>query len=288
MFYQRQREESLLRSQLATRIEQHQQEINGSEAQIASLRRQLALIEPERASVKELWDKQLVTINRMNQLERTAAELEGNIAALNARIAETRAKITEAQEQSIQLVESRRVKAGTDLSQINTMLNQQRLRSVAASDQHDRSDIRAPYSGTVEKIAFSAIGDVIRPAEAIMEILPDEDLMIVEVMVDPADIDQVKVGQTSQVHFTSFNRATTPEIPGKVSYVAKDRSDNPETKVSFFMVRIALDQAALKRENMALRSGMPAEVHIETGSRSLLSYFFKPLRDQLARAFNDN
>lgn len=288
LFFQRQREEGLLRSQLSTRVEQHQQEIVGAEAQIASLRRQLTLIEPERAAVRELWDKQLVTINRLNQLERTVAELEGNIAALNARIAETRAKITEAQEQSIQLVESRRVKAGTDLSQVNTVLNQQQLRSVAASDQHDRSDIRAPYSGTVEKIAFSAIGDVIRPAEAIMEILPDEDLMIVEVMVDPADIDQVKVGQTAQARFTSYNRGTTPEILGRVTYVATDRSDNPETKTSFFMVRIALDQAALKRENMALRSGMPADVHIETGSRSLLSYFFKPLRDQLARAFNDN
>jgi HlyD family type I secretion membrane fusion protein len=288
LFFQRQREEGLLRSQLSTRVEQHQQEIVGAEAQIASLRRQLSLIEPERVAVRELWDKQLVTINRLNQLERTVAELEGNIAALNARIAETRAKITEAQEQSIQLVESRRVKAGTDLSQVNTVLNQQQLRSVAASDQHDRSDIRAPYSGTVEKIAFSAIGDVIRPAEAIMEILPDEDLMIVEVMVDPADIDQVKVGQTAQARFTSYNRGTTPEILGRVTYVATDRSDNPETKTSFFMVRIALDQAALKRENMALRSGMPADVHIETGSRSLLSYFFKPLRDQLARAFNDN
>jgi HlyD family secretion protein len=288
LFLQRLREESLIRSQLNTRMEQFQQEIRGSEAQIASLRRQLALIEPERASVKELWDKQLVTINRLNQMERTAAELEGNIAALGARIAESRAKITEAQEQSIQLSESRRVKAGTDLAQVNTMLNQQRLRSVAATDQHDRSEIRAPYSGTVEKIAFAAIGDVVRPAEPIMEILPEEDLMIVEVMVDPADIDQVMVGQSAKVRFTAYNRPATPETPGKVTYVATDRSDNPETKLSYYMVRITLDQAALKAEQIELRSGMPAEVHIETGSRSLLSYFFKPLRDQIARAFNDN
>lgn len=288
LFLQRQREESLIRSQLSTRMEQFQQEIRGSEAQIASLRRQLALIEPERASVKELWDKQLVTINRLNQMERTAAELEGNIAALNARIAESRAKITEAQEQSIQLTESRRVKAGTDLAQVNSMLNQQQLRSIAATDQHDRSEIRAPYSGTVEKIAFAAIGDVVRPAEPIMEILPEQDLMIVEVMVDPADIDQVMVGQSAKVRFTAYNRPATPETPGKVTYVATDRSDNPETKLSYYTVRITLDQAALKAEQIELRSGMPAEVHIETGSRSLLSYFFKPLRDQIARAFNDS
>jgi HlyD family type I secretion membrane fusion protein len=288
LFGQRLREESQLRAQLTARVTQHRQEIRGSEAQIASLRKQLTLIGPERAAVKELWDQQLVTINRMNQMERTAAELEGNIAALQARIAETRARITEAEEQAIQLSESRRVKAGTDLAQVNTALNQQRLRSVSASDQFDRSEIRSPYTGTVEKIAYSAIGDVVRPAEPIMEILPDKDLKVIEVAIDPADIDQVKVGQRSQIRFTSYNRAATPEIPGKVVYVATDRTDNPQTQTSYFTVRVALDLAAVSRERMELRSGMPADVHIETGSRSLISYFLKPMRDQLARAFNDN
>jgi HlyD family secretion protein len=75
---------------------------------------------------------------------------------------------------------------------------------------------------------------------------------------------------------------------GKVTYVATDRTDNPESKASFYMVRVAVDQAQLKREGLELRSGMPAEVHIETGRRPLLSYVTKPLRDQFSRAFRDN
>lgn len=288
LFTERRNEEVQLRGQLSARVSQYNQEIVGLQAQIVSLQRQRTLIEPERAAVKELWDKQLVTINRMNQLERTAADLEGNTAALQAQIAQTRARISEISQQSIQLGDTRRVQAGTELAQVNTALNQQRLRAVAATDQQDRSEIRAPYSGTVEKIAFAAIGDVIRPAEPIMEIVPDQDEKVVEVAVSPEDVDQVRTGQTAYIRFTSYNRASTPELRGKVIYVATDRSDNTESKQSYYTVRVAIDQADLKAQKLDLRSGMPAETHIETGSRSLLSYMFKPLRDQFARAFSDN
>jgi len=288
LFAMRQTEERDLRAQLSARVQQYNQEIHGLESQIASLKEQRRLIEPERQGVKELWDKQLVTINRLNQLERTAVDMEGSIGSLQSQIAQARAKITEAQEQSIQMTQTRRVQAGTDLAQINTALNQQQLRSVAATDQQDRSEIHAPYTGVIEKIAFAAIGDVVRPAEPIMEIVPDKDVMVVEAMISPSDIDQVGKGQVARVQFSSFNRASTPQIVGKVTYVATDRSENPEAKQSFYMVRIEVDQAAVKREGLDLRSGMPAEVFIETGSRSLLSYVTKPLRDQFMRAFRDN
>lgn len=288
LFAIRRGEERQLLAQLQSRIVQHGEEIRGFEAQIASLRLQRQLIEPERQGIKELWDKQLVTISRMNQLERAAAELEGNIASLQAQIAQARARITEAQEQSIQLGESRRVQAGTELAQVNDALNQNRMRSVSAADLKDRSEIRAPYSGTIEKLAFSSVGDVVRPAEPIMEIVPDKDMMVVEAAISPADIDQVRAGQTARIRFSAFNLSVTPEIPGKVVYVATDRTANPDDDVSFYTVRIAIDQAAVKREGLKLRSGMPAEVFIKTGSRSFLSYASKPLRDQFMRAFRDN
>lgn len=287
LFAIRRSEEGQLQAQLQARIAQLEEQIDGFHVQIASLRRQRSLIEPERQGVRELWDRQLVTISRMNQLERTAADLDGNIGALHAQIASTRASITEAQEQAIQLRETRRAQAGQQLAQVNTTLNQQQIRTIAAGDQQDRSKIRAPYSGTVEKIAFAAIGDVVKPAEPIMEIVPDADEMVVEAMTSPDDIDQVKVGQKAIVRFSSFNKAATPEVAGKVTYVAADRSENPDTKQSYFLTRIALNRRDLQHEKLKLRSGMPAEVHIQTGSRSLLSYIFKPLRDQFARAFRD-
>ena len=288
LFTIRASEEAGLRGQLDARVRQYQQEIAGLRAQIDALQRQRALIEPELRSVQQLWRKQLVTISRLNELERASVGLEGSIGSLNAQIAQSQAKITETQQQSIQLGETRRSQAGADLNQVNAALNQQRVRSAAATDQHTRSEIRAPYDGIVEKIAFAAVGDVVRPAEPIMEIVPDHDQMVVEAMVSPTDIDQVHAGQTARIRFSAFNRQATPEIPGRVVYVASDRTTDPEGKTAYFLARIEVDSAAISAEHLQLRGGMPAEVYIETGTRSMLSYVTKPLRDQFARSFRDN
>jgi len=288
LFALRQTEATEMRAQLAARIAQDDEEIHGFEAQIAAIAEQRRLIDRERQGVRQLWDRQLVTISRMNQLDRTMADMGGTLGSLEAQIAQTRAKITEAHEQIIQLGQSRRVEASNDLNQINTALNQQQMRRVTASDSHDRSAIRAPYAGTIEKIAFAAVGDVIRAAEPIMEIVPDHDAMEIEAMVSPGDIDHVHLGQDARVRLASFSRAATPELAGKVTYVATDRTENAEAKQAYYLVHIALDRATVAREALDLKSGMPAEVHIASGSRSLLSYVIKPLRDQFARAFRDN
>lgn len=288
LFAIRRAEVGQIRAQLAARVAQFGEQIRGIEAQIASLQEQRKLIEPERKGIADLWERRLVTINRKNQLERTVSELEGSIAAQQAQIARTRAQISETREQQIQTDQSRRSQAGSELAQVNSALNEQRVRAISAGDRQSRSEIRAPYSGTVEKLAFAAVGDVIKPADAILEIVPDREGMVVEAMINPADIDRVRAGAPARVRFTSFNRAATPEIAGKLLYVATDRTTAPDGHSAFYLARLSVDPAALERAGMDLRSGMPAEIYIETGSRSLFSYLAKPLRDQFARAFRSD
>lgn len=288
LFRVRRQEEAALRAQLQARLSQYRRQNDGYAAQIAALRRQTELIAPEREGVQSLYKRGLVTITRLNQLERTAVDLNGSIAALQAQIAQTEARMAEANEQLIQLGQTRRAEAGTQLASVNAALNQQQVRSVSAGDQHDRSIIRAPYSGTVDKLAFATIGDVVKPAETIMAIVPDQDRLLVEAMVSPTDIDQLRTGQKARIRFTALNTAVTPEIPGRVIFVAPERTSDEATRQSFYAVRVEVDEGALRRTpNVALKAGMPAEVFIETGSRSMLSYIFKPLRDQLQRAFRD-
>lgn len=287
LFVIKQSEGAGMRAQLTARVSQYSKEIDGYNAQISALRKQAALIEPERAGVKELWDKGLVTISRLNQLERTAADIQGSVAALQASIAQSQARMTEAREQMIQLGETRRSEAGNQLTAVNSTLNQQQVRSVSAGDQQDRSVIRAPYAGIVDKVAFAAVGDVIRPAETIMEIVPDDDKLVVETAISPADIDQIRAGQRARIRFTAFSSTATPEIAGRVIVVAPERTTNEQGNTSFYAVRVEIDQKALMREDMKLVAGMPAEVFIETNSRSMLSYITKPLRDQFNRAFLD-
>lgn len=289
LFAIRRAEQEGLRSQLAARVAQYRQQIAGYRAQIDALQKQAVLIEPERRGVRDLWEKDLVTISRLNQLERTEVDLQGNIASLQAQIAQTEARITEAREQLIQLGETRRSEAGTQLAAVNGQLNQQQVRSVSAGDAFERSVIRAPYAGRVDKLAFATIGDVVKPAETIMEVVPDGDRLVVEAAVSPADIDQVRAGQRARIRFSAFSMTTTPEIPGRVAVVAPERTKEAETGRSYYQVRVEIDERALARERgLQLVPGMPAEVFIETGDRSMLSYLTKPLRDQFARSFNDN
>jgi len=281
------RENTGIQAQLAARVRQFNQQISGYTSQIGAIQKQQALITPERDGVRELWDKGLVTINRLNELERTSVDMDGTIASLRARIAETEARISETREQMISVNQSRRSDAAKELAQVNEMLNDQQMRSASANESFERSVIRAPYKGVVDKLAFSVKGDVITPAETIMEIVPDADQLIVDAAISPMDVDRVAKGQSARIRLSALNSQLTPEIPGTVTFVSAERTEDKETKASFYRVRIALDQTVLAKEKLPLRPGMPAEAFIATGSRSMLSYITKPLRDQFARAFRD-
>ena len=281
-------EQGGLRAQLQSRIVQTERQIAGYEMQISALRRQSGLIVPELSAVRSLWDKGLVTVRRKNELERSAIDIESNIGSLEASIAQARAKITETREQSLQMAQSRRVDAGTQWATVNSTLNQQKIHSAAADLAQDRTVVRAAYAGIVDKLAFAARGDVVRAAEPIMEIVPEDDELIVEAMVSPNDIGEVLVGQKARIRMTAMHSTATPELTGKIITVAADPSTSEDGKNRFFPIRVRIDPSSLTQLGGArLRSGMPAEIFAETGDRSMISYLTKPLRDQIARAFRD-
>jgi len=122
-----------------------------------------------------------------------------------------------------------------------------------------------------------------------MEIVPDRDVLLVEGSISPADVDQVRPKQRARIRFTSMNSTATPEIPGVVDFVAAERTVDQTTRQNYFAIRVSIDAKALKSDpRIQLRPGMPAEIFIETGDRTMLSYVTKPLCDQFARAFRDN
>jgi HlyD family secretion protein len=275
-------------AQLRERVHQREQQIVSYQAQIAAYRQQAALIEPERQGVRDLWERRLVTINRLNELERTAVSLQGSIAALQADIAQARAGIAEIRQQAIQLTQQHRSEAATFLAETEQRIAEQRQRAAGATDSFERSTVRAPASGLVDQLAYATVGSVIPPAQPILRIVPQGPLEV-EARIAPSDIDQLHTGQSARIGFPAFNRQTTPEIHGTLDFLSAERTDNPGTGESFYVARITLPPAELQRlGGLTLVPGMPAEVYLETGSRSLLSYLFKPLADQFARAFREN
>jgi len=282
LFALRRRERDGSIALLNQRVRQYDEQIASYQAQIAAIESQMTLIEPELAGLRKLHDRQLVTINRLNEMERTAVQMKGSKAALESNIAEARAHISEAKEQILNVDKQIRSDAGNQLAEVVGQLNDQQVRVATTTDTVDRSEIRAPQSGVVDKVAYATIGSAVPPGQPLLQIVPDRDAMIVEARIRPQDVDQVRVGQAARVTFSGFNRQTTPDIPGKLTFVSPDLTSDQRTGQSYYRIKVRLDADALARApQIALKAGMPAETFVETGNRSILSFLVKPLLDQL-------
>ncbi|OWK32106.1 HlyD family type I secretion periplasmic adaptor subunit [Sphingomonas mucosissima] len=268
------------------RIYQAQQEVAATSAQLQGAENQRSFLIPELEALRGLYARQLVTVARVNQLERTAAELNGTIGSLKARIAEKRARIAELGQVAIEAERNGRVQAGQELASVVAQLGDQRVRSIAATDASERSLLRAPYDGVIDNLTYQTVGGVVPAAQTIMEIVPDSEPLIVNVAVSPADIDQLHQGQAATIRFSAFSAQTTPELTGSVFYIGADRKSYERSGAPFYDVRLRVPEAEVRRLGaVKLKVGMPVEAYMQTQRRSLLSYLVKPLVDQFNRAF---
>ena len=275
-----------LKAQLRERTAQFREEIAGLIEQIEAKTQEIALIEEELTGVLDLWKKKLIPFTRVTSLKRDAARLDGERGQLVAAKASTGGKIAEVELQIIQVDDDARSKVAEELSDVRAKIAELSEREIAAQDQLKRIDIRAPQSGRVHQLSVHTIGHVITPGETIMLIVPDRDVLSVEAKVAPSDVDQLYPDQPSILRFSAFNIRTTPELNGKVSWVSPDITEEERTGTSYYTLRIAVSNAELaKLKGLKVIPGMPVEAFIQTGARSALSYFLKPLADQIERTF---
>ncbi len=271
---------------LQSRVSQLGEEIAGLDAQVESKSKQLELIAGELTGVQDLYDKRLVPLTRLTTLQRESARIEGERGQLTSAIAETKSKIGEAQLQIVRLDQDFRTDVVKELGDNQGKEAELVERGVAARDLLDRIEIRAPTSGVIHQLSAHTIGGVIRAGDTIMEVVPDLDDLEIEARLQPNDIDQVRMGQKAFVRFSAFNQRVTPQLNGVVSYVSADTSRDQQTNASYFTVRVTLpDEERRRLAGLQLVSGMPAEVFMQTGSRTMMSYLLKPITDQLQRAF---
>ena len=195
------------KDQLRQRIGQLREEIGGLTAQQDAKDKETALIEQELAGVRDLWQKNLVPLNRLTSLERDAAQIEGERGQLVAAAAETKGKITETELQIIQIDQDLASDVAKELRETDSKIGEYVERKVTAEDQLKRTDIRAPQNGIVFQSTANTVGGVITAGDPIMLIVPESDNLLVEVKVDPKDIDQVQFGQPVVLRFSAFNRA---------------------------------------------------------------------------------
>ena len=276
------------RSQLRERVGQLREEIGGLTSQQTSKSKEIVLIERELVGVRDLFQKNLIQINRLTQLEREATRLDGERGQLIAAVAQSKGKIAELELQILQIDQDLSSEVAKELREVDGKIGEFVERKVTAEDQLKRIDIRAPQDGTVFQSNVHTVGGVITAGDAIMMVVPNADNLTVEAKVNPQDIDQLQIGQKALLRFTTFNQRTTPEIFGEVTRISADISTDQRSGASYYTIRIGMSaQEVARLGEVRLVPGMPVETFVQTGERTVISYLVKPLYDQLSRAFRE-
>jgi len=276
------------RELLRTRIAQLNEEIAGMEAQIKSKQTQADLIAQELTGVQQLWEKRLTPLTRLTSLQREAARLDGEKAQLLSNVAETRGKISESELQLVKLDQDFKADVIKDLREAQDKEAELAERVVTAKDQLAHIALRAPVNGIVHELAVHTVGGVVTPAEVVMLIVPDSDQLQIDAHLPPDQIDQVHKGQDAHVRFPAFNQRTTPELTGTVVNVSADITRDQPSSPGYYTVRVSLSgKESARLGDLQLVAGMPATLFIQTGSRTMISYLFAPITEQLQRMFRE-
>jgi epimerase transport system membrane fusion protein len=273
---------------LEQRVEQLKSQVVGLEALRTTKEMLAQSFEEELADTQTLLDQGFSEKTQLRQIERNFATSSGEAAELSANIAATEVQIGETQLQILQQLSDFQNEVVAELSEVQTAIKDSEERLTALRDVVSRTIIRAPDSGLVNGMQVHTIGGVIGPGSAIAEIVPESDELIIQASVNPIDIDRVSEGQEARIRFSTFG-SRAPTIFGTLLSLSADALPNEATGASYYLARVQVNPDSLEElGDMALLPGMPAEVYINTGSRTLLQYLFKPLSNALARSFNED
>lgn len=268
------------KAQLRERIDQMKVQVRGLNGQVAAKVKEMELLNKDLENYRTLRAQNLVPITTLTTMERDAVRLDGERNQLIEGTAQVQGRIAETELQILQIDQDLRSEVGRDLTQVNARIAELTERKAASEDQLRRVDIRAPVTGRVFELAAFTVGGVITPGAVIMQIVPNDDVLTVEVHINPQDIDKLSLGQMVTLRFSAFNMQTTPEINGQVSLISPDLTKDPRGGPSFYGARVFVSPEELARlGNLKLVPGMPVDAFLQTGERTALSYFLKPLRD---------
>ncbi|HBH7068671.1 TPA: HlyD family type I secretion periplasmic adaptor subunit [Enterobacter cloacae] len=248
--------------------------------------RGLALVNRQLKDLKPLMEEGYFPRNRFLDIQVQSASLAGEVG-------ETRSKIVELGNQIEQLKRSMQQRLIDNRKDIETQIDQLRLQVSESKKQLTLSDVDlaltrvvAPQDGVVMNLALASDSAVVSAGEQLLELVPQTSPLTIDSHIDVALIDKVHKGMPVTLMFTAFNQQSTPRIPAQVSLVSADRQTDPTTQQPYYKIQIAVSPEGMKKlESEDIKPGMPVEVFIKAGERSLLSYLLKPIVDRASRSF---
>lgn len=284
------------RKMLLEQVDSYQVQTRETERQVKELDAQIESIQRATVSAREeleinrnLVQQGFIQRTRILALERAVADYESNAAERRSeralasqRLADLRSRIAQTRNQYQQ-------QAATELKDAVTQLRELEEKLRPASDQAERQYVRSPVDGTVMGLRVAAVGTAVGPREAILDVVPAQERLVVEVRVRPEDIDYVQAGMPGEVRLTAYEYRTMPMLPARVLTVSADRLEDSRAGGSaWFNVLLEVDVAELARyPGTRMQTGMPAEAYLTTPPRSLFDYLLRPLGNFARRGMRE-
>ena len=266
-------------------IRQIEEQIRGFRAIIASKQTLATSYQEEIVDLRALLAEGYVDKQRLREQERSLARLQAEVVEHQSASARAQVQIGEAELKILQLKKTFATEVAGQLGETRTKIYDLRERLATVQDRDKRTEVLAPESGMVMGMTVHTLGGVVNPGTPLMDIVPANEELIVEAQLSPTDIDRIVVGQLVDIRFSAFKSSATPVIEGQLLQVSADRLTNKETGTAYYLARVALTETGRKTlGNLALVPGMPAEVLINTGARTLLQYLIQPASNAFARS----
>jgi HlyD family type I secretion membrane fusion protein len=273
---------------LESRAKQSQIQIDGITDEKTSTEQQLGFINTELTDLRELLAENLVQKTRVLSLERERARLEGVVGRAVADIAKAQNEIGEAHLQIEQLHKKFSEEVNDQILQVRQKIADSREKTTVSQDVLQRIQVRAPRSGTIQNLRVATVGGVIRTGEPLAELVPDEENLVINAEVSPMDSDAIEGGMQAEIRFSAFHGYVLPLMLGHVESVSHDRIIDEQSKQPFFLARVVVDQKdvpAMIKEH--IKAGMPVEVIVPTGERTVMNYLVRPLSNRANSAFRE-
>jgi len=273
---------------LESRIKQFETQIDGLTGEKVATEQQLSFIKSELVDLHELLERNLVQRTRVLALERERARLEGVIGRAVADVAKAQNDIGEARLQIQQAHKKFSEDVNSQILQVREKIAELREKTTVSQNVLHRIQIRAPLAGTIQNLHVTTVGGVIRSGEPLAELIPDNDSLVVNADVTPSDVDAIDAGMEAEVRFSAFHGSTLPLILGHVESVSRDRMIDEQSKQPYFLARVVVQESevpAMIKDR--IKAGMPVEVVVPTGERTVMNYLIRPLRNRASTAFRE-
>ena len=276
--------------QLSKRKAQIRNQIEGLRAQQEAINTQLNLLRRELSDQQQLLEKGLAQATRVLALERTEAQLKGQAGDLAARKAEYEGRITEIDIEINALGTTRREEAISRLRDQQYRALELEERARALKEKLARMEIKAPVSGIVYGMTVFTPRSVLRAADLVLYIIPQDRPLIIAARVEPIKVDEIFVGQEVILRFSALDQRTTPELNGKVVQISADAFQDQTTQMSYYRAEIILSEGEQSKipEWIALVPSMPVEAFVKTNDQTPIAYLIKPLSDYFVKAMRES